>query len=622
MSFSKLLGSFFEAPKMSQKQALLVSERIVAAASTISSLEYLTQHKDMDPGGLNDWEVIKSAREIKNRNLLSFISQISEKPVTVSIHFGRLLSSFGLVILPADWEKTRGALNLFNAMGTNLLAPRHRFGTDGSDQVTMLINSFNGLARFSSKPKTKDALLWGLSLQLATSYSLSGFVKLFGPTWRDGSALPGIMRTKTYGSEKFYRFIKRHPGLDQKITTVTLIFECAFPLAYFFKGRLAKPALLTGFTFHLANAVLMGLGRFLIAFPAMYPAFAYTVAPSKRASATPHRDNSVPLLTAIGFAPIAVGAWLTNKNRRAISKEGWPTSKTITTRHGNTYTYEWGGNTSNHSKPIFFFTPALAATAEYYAWITESLAYNHEKSVIAASRPGYAASIRNTDQIFTLEEAIDDLQDLVSELSEEDQPVILVGHSYGGELMRRLALRLGKEKTKAIIYLDPTHPAELMRSTGQRDSAEKVSDGINRMRFWLKLGTGFLLKPPSWLQEFPHNYREKIMAHYSDPELWDAALREWEAMYQEMLEHVEPTEIPEVPALLIAAGTTIHYHPEQLEMYKELVPGFDDPLTPSMQLEIINGADHDSLLSNHNVAEQVVMTMVKYASKLEDERNI
>jgi pimeloyl-ACP methyl ester carboxylesterase len=621
VKITNALKSLFRPVIIDRNQAMIASERIVSVATSISSLEYLVQHRHMDPGGLNDWDNIKKAREIDNRVLRSIVSRLSNKRVSLAIHVGRLAASAGLMALPASWSKVRGALNLYTSVSYALLTPRHRFGTDGSDQVGSLVHTFTGLARLSTTTRAKDTFLWGLSLQTAMAYGLSGLVKLAGPLWRDGTALSGIMRTETYGSEPFFRLTQKHPRLAQALTKVALAFECLFPLVYLSKGRWTKSFLLVGVAFHGVNAVLMGLGRFLLAFPAMYPAFAYTTVPQGNAVGR-NRDDSVLPLLGIGLAGVALYAGMTKANRRRIVLEGWPHTKSLVTRHGNEYRYEWGGSTGDSSEPVYLFTPALAATAEHFAWITESLAYNHGKHVVMASRPGYSASLRHANQEFTLDEAIDDLEDLTAEVAAADQKIVLVGHSLGGDLMRRLAVRLGPTKVEAVVYLDPTHPAELQRSEHQREGAEKMADSLQQMVRYLTWGTGFLMKRPQWVHAFPHSYQERHMAHFADSRLWQAAQREWDAVYRELLDFSGELEIPDVPALLIAADDTLTSFPEQGALYEELVPGSDIESRGNRQYRILAHANHDSMLSDSKVAEKVVRYMTDFMQDVQAERTL
>ncbi|NUL46158.1 alpha/beta fold hydrolase [Cellulosimicrobium funkei] len=619
MKVSDALKSIFRPFGTGRDQAMIVSERIVSVATSISSLEYLVQHRHMDPGGLNDWDSIKKAREIDHRVLRAVVSSLSDKRVSMGLHAGRLAASAGLLVLPGSWSTVRGVLSLYNSVSYALLTPRHRFGTDGSDQVSTLVQTFNGLARLSTSTRAKDTFLWGLALQTGMAYGLSGWVKMAGPQWRNGSALSGVMRTKTYGSEPFFRWTLEHPRLARTLTQVALAFETLFPLVFLTRGRLTKSFMIVGVGFHGANAVLMGLGRFLVAFPAMYPALAYVTVPREHPAGRERDDSVLPLL---GLGIIAIGAYagLVKANRRKIVLEGWPHTLSVTTRRGNDYRYEWGGPRGDASEPVYLFTPAMAATAEHFAWITESLAYNHGKRVVMASRPGYAASLRHVTEEFSLDEALDDLEDLVAEVVAPDQKVVLLGHSLGGDLVRRLALRLGTSKVQAVVYLDPTHPAELDRSEQQREGAEKMTDSLQQMIRYLRWGTGFLMKRPQWVESFPHNYQERHMAHYTDSRLWESALREWNVVYQEMLAFTGPLQVPDVPALLIAADDTLNSFPEQGDLYEELVPGSDVESRVDRQYRVLTHANHDSMLSDSKVAERVIDHLMKFMGDLAAER--
>ncbi|MCS0600553.1 alpha/beta fold hydrolase [Streptomyces sp. LP11] len=564
----------------------------------------------MNPGGLNDWEIMKRTPEAKNVALRKVADRVSGKKTTLALHGARAAVSVGM-LLPGN-SRWRGVGSLFLSGTSCLLQARHRYGTDGSDQVANLVQSVTGIARLAKNPQTQDALLWYIGVQASMSYGVSGWVKLVGDKWRDGTALPGVMRTRTYGSEPIYCLTQRHPKASRAVQHATLAMECLFPLVYVAGGRLTRPFLAAAGGFHVANAFVMGLGRFMTAFPAMHPMVAYTTAPKAHPAVTGRDDRAAraaALLLAVGVAAsVAVAA-----QRRAVVLEGWPTSRKLVTRHGNELMYETGGPDSD--APVLVFCAGLASTSEHFAWITERFAHGSEHAVVSYARAGYAGSRRNTKAVYELAESVDDLEDLVRAVVPENRKVVLVGHSLGGELIRRLAQRI-PGRLAGLVYLDPSHPAELQRSDRQRAGAKDLRVTLTHVARYTRLGTGVLMSRPGWVDRLPAAYREKVFAQYTDARLWTAGKREWLAVEKEFTEFTGAVEPLTTPALIIAAQQTVDQDPEQLLLYNELARAHRSH-GGRAAVEVIEGADHDSMLTEARYAHEAAQLMAEFLAAAE-----
>lgn len=599
----KLVSSLFSPVPISRDRALGLSERLSALTTLSSSLEYLHQHKQLDPGGLNDWEIMKEAPETKNLAIRKLTEAVSGKKMTVAIHVARAAVSAGL-LLPGN-SRWRGAGGLFLTASTSLLQTRHRYGTDGSDQVANLVQTATGLARLSKSPQTQDAFLWYVAMQASLSYAASGWVKLIGEKWRDGSALPGVMRTRTYGFESAYRLTQRYPRTATYVQHSVLAMECLFPVVYLAGGKLTRPMIAAAGSFHVANGFVMGLGRFMTAFPAMHPMVAYTTAPKTHPLVAGRDDRAVKAAGLFLAGGIAV-ATAVAAQRRAIVLEGWPTSRKFVTRHGNELMYETGGRDDETDAPVLVFCAGLTSTSEHFAWITERFVNDSDSAVVAYARAGYAGSLRRTNAPFVLDESVDDLEDLIRATVPPHRKAVLVGHSLGGELIRRVSARI-PDRIAGLVYLDPSHPAELQRSERQSDGAKDLNDNITHAARYLSLGTGILMSRPAWLDRLPANYRDKVFAQYTDARLWKAGKREWAAVEKDFRSF--DGDLPQVaaPALIIAAQQTVDQDPEQLLMYNELVR-----VHQGGEVKVVEGADHDSLLTNALYAHKTVQHMTDF----------
>jgi hypothetical protein len=101
-----------------------------------------------------------------------------------------------------------------------------------------------------------------IAAQLVLSYFLAGLFKLRDPAWRNGTALAQLLSAPQYRSRPLALPFARWLGYG------VIAFECAFPLALI-DARLLS---LLGIAFHVVNARVLGLNRFLWAWLAAYPA--------------------------------------------------------------------------------------------------------------------------------------------------------------------------------------------------------------------------------------------------------------------------------------------------------------------------------------------------------------
>jgi hypothetical protein len=135
----------------------------------------------------------------------------------------------------------------------------------GSDAMTLVVLLGLALAR-SFDPRLGLAYI---AAQLVLSYFVAGVFKLRDPSWRDGSALAALLSAPQYRDTPL--------RLPRMAGYAVLGFECAFPLALL-DVQLTWAFALLGLAFHVLNARVLGLNRFLWTWLAAYPAlFAWSV---------------------------------------------------------------------------------------------------------------------------------------------------------------------------------------------------------------------------------------------------------------------------------------------------------------------------------------------------------
>ncbi len=150
-----------------------------------------------------------------------------------------------------------------------------RFGgsfNGGSDAMLLVVVIGVALARAVSAPLG----LGYVAAQLVLSYGIAGIVKLRVRGWRDGTALAQLLTAPPYRvAPCVLRLIgRRHVALAASWLVITL--ECGFPAALV-APELAIALLVGAGAFHVGNALVLGLNRFVWAWLAAYPALLYWV---------------------------------------------------------------------------------------------------------------------------------------------------------------------------------------------------------------------------------------------------------------------------------------------------------------------------------------------------------
>lgn len=585
-------------------------ERMSAVTHLLSSLEYLARGRDRRRGGLNDWEVSRRAFHARWPRLSRPLDLLADRRATAAIHLARLPAA--LILMGPGHRRLRLAANAGLA-GTSLaLYPRHHYGTDGSDQVSFLVQSMATLARASERrPRLVDACLWFAAMQSALSYAVSGWVKLASPTWRSGEALPLVMRTRTYGDRRTWDRLRRHPRAARVLGTTVLAMECLFPVAFLARGRLAPAMVSSAAAFHVGNARVMGLGRFVWSFLSMHPAVLYASSPrvAPRAGGPP-RDDTLPALTG-GLMALGLGAaTAAQARRRSTVRRPRPGGGEVRTSSGATLAYRSQGHDDGRS-PVVVLESGLLATEEHWGWIARGLAPH--LPTITYQRAGYGSSSSPRRGDYRLEVAVDDLVDVVDHVA-PGRPVVLVGHSLGGYLALRAAPRLSG-RLLGIGLLDSAHPAEMERSSRQGKGQEALSASLRLMPASLHLGLGALLERPDWVDQLPADLQPGALAQYRDPRLWSAGRREWLATLEDFGAREGRLPDIEVPLLVMTTERTATRDPVQHQLHQEMAAA-----APEAGHHVISGADHDGVLSDRRFAGQVVDLTAGFVDRLAGSR--
>jgi pimeloyl-ACP methyl ester carboxylesterase len=590
------------APEPASRDATLRRmERFGAMTYLVSSAEYLARPSDRRRGGFNDWSVARRVMLVRMPRAARIVDFIARPRVTEAVHVARIAAAAAL--LAPTRGRRRGIAGALLALSSLGLHQRHHNGTDGTDQVSFIVAASTALSRaLQPKPRLVDSVLWTVALQATLSYAASGWVKLAGPSWRSGAAIPGVTRTRTYGDPQMWRLVHRHPFLGRALGANVLAMECLFPTIYLARGRIA-PAWLHGVSFfHLVNARVMGLGRFVWAFSGLHPAILFATDARRRRSMKisgreePARDDTVPQATALlGVAGVA-GGLISQARRRTRVLAGREGEERLRTSAGNELAFVRSGRRDDG--PVVIFEHGLLSSPEFWHWTEQALADRCE--VVSYARAGYSSSRYGKARTgWAIDAGVDDLLELARHVG-DGRAVVLAGHSLGGWIALRAAAQ-APDRVAGVVLVDSSHPAELQRSTRQAKGQEAITQNLMLMGPSLALGLGPLLEKPEWIVHFPPELHKPILDQYRDPRMWTAGLREWRAVETEF-EAFSEGEVPPVqcPVLAITAGLTAKLDPVQDELHREYAA-----LNDRSRHVVVDGADHERLLFDRRAAATV-----------------
>lgn len=115
-----------------------------------------------------------------------------------------------------------------------------------------------------------------IAAQSVLSYFIAGGAKLRNRDWRNGVAMANLLRTEgPYVLFRPARVVGNSRTLCVALSWALVLFELVFPFVLLLPWEAKLVVLAAGFLFHLANAAVLGLNRFVWAWSATYPALLF-----------------------------------------------------------------------------------------------------------------------------------------------------------------------------------------------------------------------------------------------------------------------------------------------------------------------------------------------------------
>lgn len=257
------------------EQALRHTELVTACGIVLSCLENLSNSRGFDDDGLMSWQIGRTRFKWTANKRADILDKVMSPPGYQAMIALRM-SAAAVVLAKRDEDPNKAVAYWILVLTNLLMALRHNFGGDGSDHMNVMVCAALALGSlFPGDTRAKEACSWFIAAQSCLSYLASGASKATSTYWRNGQALTGVFRTVTYGDERLHKLLQKAPLLSKAGGWAVVLGEVTFPAVLFAPKKLALAILGTGVSFHLGNAVFMGLNRFVWAFSATYPSIAH-----------------------------------------------------------------------------------------------------------------------------------------------------------------------------------------------------------------------------------------------------------------------------------------------------------------------------------------------------------
>jgi len=249
--------------------ALSLMLRIGSIGVAIGSLELLVRPADLRPIGLLDGE----AQLTRARWLLA-LGFLAPAKIALALTGARLAAACAVLVAGGNFEVARaGAIVI--AAATLLLRFRTPLGIHASGSMVMITFTAAALGLVAGTELSMTFALGFIAAQSCLAYFVAGASKLREPSRRSGQAIPLLSSTLMWGNRPQAVLLSTHHRLAVALCWITMLGECAVPLALVLPLPAALVVLGGAALFHIMTAIDMGLNSFVWAFGSTYPAILF-----------------------------------------------------------------------------------------------------------------------------------------------------------------------------------------------------------------------------------------------------------------------------------------------------------------------------------------------------------
>jgi hypothetical protein len=249
-----------------------LTEGLLALSLMIQTVEYFNLRGALAEGGV--WAFSLQGRDFKSSNLFhTLFGFLSRDKVFFWLLLLRMLAVIVLLFMGGSLP-----LMVFLFLSGLFILMRWRGAFNGgSDFMSMAVMTgcliAYGIGFLYDETLGWKAGLIFIAIQSATSYFISGGVKLLSAEWRTGHALPFFLDGGVYGPLSVHSLYWFQP-VAMVVSWGFIVWECAIPLALLSLSN-ALVFCVAGLVFHSLVFWYFGLNRFVFAWLSSYPALCF-----------------------------------------------------------------------------------------------------------------------------------------------------------------------------------------------------------------------------------------------------------------------------------------------------------------------------------------------------------
>jgi len=248
--------------------------------------------------------------------------------------------------------------------------------------------------------------------------------------------------------------------------------------------------------------------------------------------------------------------------------------------------------------PAVVFESGMSCPLEVWSWIQPEIA--RDTPTVAYDRAGLGWSERGP-RPRTADEMLAELE-TVLEVSGAMPPYVLVGHSFGGLLVRHFAQR-HPEQTAGMVLVDASHPEQLARSARQALGLPLMKSTIQNSIVAATFGVNRLSKRyvVSDVERLPPAARAAACARMLTRRTWRTTGEELHGWLTDVNDKVRDAKLPaDLPLAVITADEVNRNDPVHNELQDDLAA-----LSANSRRVVVPGSSHLGLIMQQRFAKDV-----------------
>ncbi len=204
-----------------------------------------------------------------------------------------------------------------------------------------------------------------------------------------------------------------------------------------------------------------------------------------------------------------------------------------------------------------------------------------------------------------------ELHTLIGEVSTDEGPYILVGHSYGGLYARMYADRYPDEVV-GLVLVDSSHPEQFTRSPERREMYERARRLTAMAALFSRLGLIRLFDVFPAPAGLPAHQHAQVEAFLSSTHHLVATAQEFSATPRTSAQVRATQSLGDKPLAVVSAG---EQPPGWLELQEELAA-----LSSNSSHRVVEGATHETLLSEKRDARATSATILEVVEAVRNDQ--